>query len=194
MTTKAKILFTLYALVSIAIASFALLDAISILHVQASAPDDTGIFRANKCGRPYVLGLDNCPITENQKGLLPNEYNLVEWPSVEGSRFTDNRWTPVRRGEKPRNVSFVGQLFIHNAKPGNGVANYVARIWKNGDHTTSLGALVGLPHPYFKDTFVVPIAFQDRAQPGDTYEVRLHVSSAEAEIDRHPLHTFWGGQ
>lgn len=189
--TKTKMMIALYAVAMIVVTLFA---AQQFMSIHASAPDDTGMFRANKCGLDYINGLDNCPITENQKGLIANQYNLVEWPSVEGARFADNRWTPVKPGEKPRNISFVGQLLVLNAKHSNGVANYVARVWKNGDHRTSLGATIGLPHPYFKNTFVVPIAFQDRAHPGDTYEVRLHVSSAEAEIDRHPLHTFWGGQ
>ena len=72
--------------------------------------------------------------------------------------------------------------------------NYVVRIWKNGDRRTSLGANIGVPTSQFPNTFVVPLTFQDYAMPGDTYEVHLYVSHPKAEIDKHPLHTFWSGQ
>lgn len=128
----------------------------------------------------------------------PNHYVKVAWPHVQrnaGWTFSDDQWMPVPVGGIPRPVTSSGQLWILKAFPlKRGLApTYVARLVKNGDLNQSVGARIGATGT-FADTVTIPLDFQDFANPGDTYQIWLYVTSTESIIDANSLHSWWSGQ
>lgn len=128
----------------------------------------------------------------------PDQYVKIVWPHVQrnaGATFSCDEWMPVPVGGIPRPIASSGQLWILKALPlKRGLAaDYVARLVKNGDLNQSVGARIGSAGT-FADTVTISLDFQDFANPGDTYQVWLYVTSTEAIIDANPLHSWWSGQ
>jgi hypothetical protein len=128
----------------------------------------------------------------------PDHYVKVAWPHAQrnaGEAFCDDRWMPVPFGGNARTIDLKGQLWILKALPlKRGLApTYVARLVKNGDLNQSVGARIGSIGTH-RDTVTISLDFQDLANPGDTYQIWLYVTSTEAVIDANPLHSWWSGQ
>lgn len=130
----------------------------------------------------------------DQTSFNVSNYTLLTWPNEVfdvGGRFADNGWTPVEAEEESRIVSFGGQIWVKQNGYGN-PPNFVVKIIKNGYPGTDIIAGIGT-YGTFPNSFVIPIAGCDLAQPGDVYKLWLYSTYGAAIVDGHPAHTWWSG-
>lgn len=130
-----------------------------------------------------------------QTNFAVNDYSLLTWSTEEfdvGGKFANDGWIPVPANEQDSKlVVFGGQIWVAGNGTGN-PPNYVAKIIKNGypgDHRIAGIACYGT----FPNSFVIPIAGVDLAQPGDEYKIWLFATNSAAIVDGHPAHTWWSG-
>ena len=133
--------------------------------------------------------------------------SLLKWTGKAfdvGGRFVENRWTPVKKGEAARLVTFSGQLWLTaNAQHRDGgVPILVAKIIKNGYGCTKTAtgtscssdvvAGIGMPST-INGTVVIPFAGTDLASPGDTYQLFFWTTNPDTVVDGNPGHTWFSG-
>lgn len=105
----------------------------------------------------------------------------------DGSHFHNSRWYPPAGP-----VSLAGQLFILDSGGIPVNPSYVAKVIKNGnaDVCTGIGAAGSLWW-----TVVMQFACNDKAEPGDYYELWVLASSnTYCLLDGNPSHTFLSGR